>query len=152
MIVSFFGHSNYIGNSLDEKTVLDYLESVANGEDIEFYLGEYGAFDDFAYNCAKKYKTHHPGSKLIFITPYITPEHRRSVANNLNSRFDLILYPELEKIPLKYAIIHRNKWMVDKADLIITFIKRSFGGAYKTYRYAKQKGKPILNIAPYDIN
>ena len=152
MIVTFCGHSTYAENSVDEKIVLDFLENASDGNDIEFHLGEHGAFDSFAYNCAKKYKAHHSGLKLIFITPYITPEHRRSVANNLNSRFDLILYPELEKIPLKYAIIHRNKWMVDKADLIITFIKRSFGGAYKTYRYAKQKGKPIFNIAPCEID
>ena len=37
--------------------------------------------------------------------------------------------------------------MVDRADLIVCYIERKNGGAYKTIQYAEKIGKPIINIA-----
>ena len=65
--------------------------------------------------------------------------------------YDSTVYPEIEDKPLKFAISYRNKWMVQKADYVIAFIERSFGGAYQTYKYAKSMGKKIFNIAGKDI-
>ena len=53
----------------------------------------------------------------------------------------------LENVPPKYAIIRRNEWMVDKADLLLAYITYGWGGAARTYRYAKRKGIPIVNLA-----
>ncbi len=111
-----------------------------------FFLGGYGNFDKFAYDCAKKFKENHMGAKLIFITPYIT------VTKYKKDCFDLIIYPELEKVPLRYAIVHRNKWMVDKADIVIANITHKYGGAYRMYQYAERKNKEIYNIALHDVN
>ena len=36
--------------------------------------------------------------------------------------------------------------MIDKADVVIAYITHSWGGAAATYRYAKRKGKQIINI------
>ena len=40
--------------------------------------------------------------------------------------------------------------MVDKADYIICFVDHDWGGAYQTYKYAKRKGKKILNLAIFE--
>ena len=61
--------------------------------------------------------------------------------------FDLIIYPELEAVPRKYAIFYRNKWIVEKADLIIAFVKKKYGGAFAMYQYAEKLGKDIYNLA-----
>ena len=59
----------------------------------------------------------------------------------------LMIYPALENVPPKYAIIRRNEWMIDKADLLIAYVTHGWGGAARTYRYAKQKGIPTVNLA-----
>ena len=61
--------------------------------------------------------------------------------------FDEVIYPALENVPPKYAIIRRNKWMVDRADLLIAYITHGWGGAARTYHYAKRKGIPTVNLA-----
>ena len=140
MIIAFCGHATYIQNSEDEKKVLEILELRLGDAPSEFFLGEYGSFDRFAYNCAKKFKEKHSNTKLIFVTPYLRVEGK-------NDRFDGILYPELERIPPRYAISHRNRWIVEQADIIIAYVAHAYGGAYAMYRYAKHKGKEIYNIA-----
>lgn len=72
MVVAFCGHASYVENPMDENRVLRFLENEIRECAVEFFLGEYGAFDSFAYRCAKKYKDKHPQSKLIFIALYIS--------------------------------------------------------------------------------
>lgn len=146
MIVAFCGHSNYIEADDDKKRVLDLLETSIKDSSVEFFLGEYGAFDNFAYNCCKIYKKKHPNAKLIFITPYLSTTFQKNNLTHKEHEFDSIVYPPLENAPLKFAISYRNKWIVDQADIIITYITHKYGGAYSTYRYAKQKNKKIFNI------
>lgn len=37
--------------------------------------------------------------------------------------------------------------MVDRADLLIAYITHGWGGAARTYQYAKRKGIPTVNLA-----
>ena len=37
--------------------------------------------------------------------------------------------------------------MVNQADVVVGFVKYSFGGAYKYYSLAKRKGKTLINLA-----
>ncbi len=150
MIVAFCGHSDYISSSEDEKKVLEILESRVGGLPCEIFLGEYGFFDSFAFRCAKRYKQTHPAVKLVFITPYLL-ETNTEVRKKELEKFDYILYPQLEKIPPRYAIIHRNRWIVEQADILISYISHSFGGAYKMFQYAKKRNIEIYNIAPWDV-
>ena len=150
MIIAFCGHSNYVENSGDEEKIIRILTSRAENSN-EFFLGEYGGFDNFAYKCATKFKKTHMDSKLIFVTPYIYEQYRKK-STDYEKRFDLILYPELENVPPKYAISRRNKWMVEKADIIIAYITHRYGGAYAMYSYAKSKNKEIYNIAEIELS
>ncbi len=61
--------------------------------------------------------------------------------------YDETIYPELEKVPYRFAISKRNEWMVDNSDLVIAFVSHSWGGAATTYRYAIRKKKQIINLA-----
>jgi hypothetical protein len=64
------------------------------------------------------------------------------------SLYDEILLPEeVEYTYYKAAITKRNRWMVDRADLMLAYIDHDYGGAYQTYRYAQKKSVPIINIA-----
>lgn len=44
--------------------------------------------------------------------------------------FDDTIYPDLEKVPKRLAIIKRNEWVVNNSDFLIAYVKYS-GGAEK---------------------
>lgn len=142
MIVSFCGHSTYVSNTGDEEEVLAVLERHVGDEPCDFFLGEYGGFDAFAYGCARKFREKHPDSKVLFVTPYLSQERMKFQ----EGRFDGVIYPPLESVPPKYAISRRNKWIVERSDLIFAYITHEYGGAYAMYRYAKRKGKIVYMV------
>lgn len=127
MIISFFGHRDFFDENIKREDVVSLMESKAKAEPVDFYLGQYGKFDAFAYDCAKLYKEKHPTAKLYFVTPYIHPNYSRLKDKE---RFDGIIYPEIENVPKRYAISKRNEWIVDQSDFIIFYISHNFGGAY----------------------
>ncbi len=143
----FFGHADYIENNSDMQKVMDLLEERVADLAVDFFLGEYGNFDRFAYGCATKLKARHKNARLVFVTPYISEGYLQNHSGIKEGRFDEILYPSIENVPPRYAILRRNRWIVDKADIVITHLMRKFGGAYKAYDYAIRKKKEVYNIA-----
>lgn len=145
MIITFCGHSTYTYNAEDEEKVLNIIENQSKEEKVVFYLGGYGNFDIFAKNCAKKYKEKHRDAKLVFVTPYINAwlDERREY---YQEEYDEILYPELENVPLRFAIAKRNEWMARNSDIVIAYVQTHFGGAYAFLRYAIKYKKKIFNI------
>ena len=152
LIVAFCGHSSYVENLDDEKKVLLLLEGPVGDEVCEFFLGEYGGFDRFAYRCAKKIKGNQGKRKLVFVTPYLFENYRKNNIENIIDRFDQVVYPPIEKVPPRYAIARRNLWIAEQADVVIAYITHEYGGAYTMYRHAQKKHKLVYNIAPYKID
>lgn len=64
----------------------------------------------------------------------------------LHKLYDYIVYPSLEKFPLKFAIKYRHMYMVDCAEWVISYVVQNYGGAYNTYKYAEKKNKKIYNL------
>ncbi len=145
MIITFCGHSNFSVEQGDERRLLTLLEEISKGHQIDFYFGGYGNFDYFAKDCAKKFKENHHDARIIFITPYLNKwlEDRKDY---FEKEYDEIIYPEIERVPLKFAISKRNEWMVTKADYVIGYVFAHFGGAYKTLLYAHRHKKPYFNL------
>ena len=141
MIITFCGHSTFNKTDEYEHELLEILESTVGDAPAEFFLGGYGNFDSFAYSCCKKYKIKHPKVSLVFVTPYL------KIDPTYAALYDSVVYPDIEDKPLKFAITYRNKYMVEKADIVVAFIDHEWGGAYKTYVYAKRKGKRVINLA-----
>ena len=150
MIVTFCGHANFSGSNEYENKILSFLEDTVGDSVADMYLGGYGGFDEFAYRCCKKYQNTHPNISLVFVTPYLTLDYQRNHLNIQKDRYDLILFPEIEDKPNRFAIVYRNRYMVEMADYVVTYVSHSWGGAYETYRYAKRKDKHIINLAAFE--
>ena len=148
MTVTFFGHRDFIASEDLRKRLMSILDEAVGDRSVEFFLGGYGGFDSFAHACCRDFTEKHQNSSLVFVTPYITESYQKNHLEYMAGGYDSIIYPELEKIPKRYAISHRNRYMAEKANLIICYVKRNFGGAYQAVRYAKSKGKEIINLAP----
>lgn len=143
MILTFCGHSDFRPTATLEQALLSILETHVGNAQADFYLGGYGNFDTFARRVGRLYQKTHPNVTLVFVTPYLNDAHLDEKAK----AYDTVLYPPLENVPLKFAISHRNKYMVEKSDLVIGFITRSRGGAYQTYCHAQGKGIDTINLA-----
>ena len=150
MVVTFCGHAQFVKSEDCEWQILNFLEEQVGDRFADRYLGGYGGFDDFAYEWCKKYKEKHPNISLVFVTPYLTAEYQKNQLEHQKTRYDSILYPEIEGKPKRYAIAYRNKYMVEKADCVIAYVSHGWGGAYTTYKYAKSKGKLIFNLAHFE--
>ncbi len=139
MVVSFCGHAYLTDHDLTKDRLSTLLCTLSHNSPIHFYLGGYGDFDSIAYSCCKQFSRSHPDAKLFWISPYVstTPE----------KEYDGVIYPGLENVPHRLAILKRNEWMMASADLVIAYIDHSFGGAYKSFCFALRKKKQICNLA-----
>ncbi len=145
VVITFFGHAKNIYSENDEKRLYELIKKVADGKNIDFYLGGYGNFDILAKRSAKKYQEQHTNCKVVFVTPYLNKwlDDRKEY---IDKEYDEIIYPELEQTLLKYAISKRNEWMIEQADYIIFYAQNHCGGTYSALLFAKKMGKPFANL------
>ena len=58
------------------------------------------------------------------------------------------LLPEgIENAPPRFAIDFRNRWMVDRSDIVVTYVRRPFGGAAKFKELAEKKKKAVIELS-----
>ena len=53
MVITFCGHSQFVNKKEYVDKVLWYLESLIGDSNADLFLGGYGDFDAFAYECCK---------------------------------------------------------------------------------------------------
>ncbi len=148
--VAFIGH-RIIENPLKTDILLEKQIKclLQEKEYIEFLVGRNGEFDQCATSAVRKIKRiyRNDNSSLILVLPYPTREYLNNKSCFKNYYDEIYFpYPAINAHP-KSAILIRNKEMIDRADLVICFVKNLFGGAYKTIEYAKKQGKTIINLA-----
>ncbi len=139
MTVTFCGHRE-IEHYLKVKSLLYlYTENLIRNGATTFLIGSYGDFDLLAAETIHNLKNKYPHIKSINIIPYTNKKTNKDL-------FDECYYPISENTNPKYSIIKANEYMVNKSDVLIAYIKKDTGGAYKTYCYAKRKNKKIIWI------
>ena len=149
MIITFAGHRHIterdeIACKLREQLLL----LISEEEKTLFYLGGYGEFDNLCLKVCRELKKDFPNTELVFVTPYITPNQQTRMNEMLSMRiYDSTIYPPIENTPLRYAISKRNEWMMSNADIVVTYVKTKYGGAYTSLCVARRKGKKIINLS-----
>ena len=143
-ICTFIGNKDVILNGKDRETLKNLITSaIIDYGATTFYCGNYGNFDLLCatiLNCLKK----DYDISVIFVTPYLDKSYLNR--GQIKLLYDDILYPGLEKVPLKHAIVERNKYMIDRSDIVIAGVYKQFGNAYKFLYYARPKNKVILSL------
>ena len=139
MKVTFCGHSQI----METEAVADWLcmitqHLIEQGATI-FYLGGYGEFDSLAASILRKQKKQYPQIEVILVQAYLNTGRN-------TCGYDATIYPPLETVPRRYAISYRNRWMVENADIVISYVLRDWGGAAATLKYAKRKKKKIFSF------
>lgn len=142
MTVTFCGHSRDIQIEKFSRWLDVILPSLIEAGADRFYLGGYGAFDNLAAVAVQRQNQTYPHIEMILVLAYLN----RNVDID---RYDSTTYPPLEKVPLRYAIVKRNEWMVRESDMVISGVTHNWGGAAKTLEFAQKKRKVIFQHPIY---
>ena len=138
MIATFCGHSRISQSEEVEKWLYTVTQRLIEQGITTFYLGGYGAFDSLAASVLRKQKKRYPQIELVLVLAYL--KTRQDI-----SYYDSTVYPPLEAVPRRFAISHRNRWMVESVDVVVSYVLHDWGGAATTLQYAKRKKKRIIS-------
>ena len=140
MVCTFFGHKDTpkeIEPTL-RSTLIDLIE---NHGATEFYIGSNGSFDTMARRQLEKLSHTYP------ITYSIVLAYLPTKPNEYDDYTNTILPEGIETVPRRFAISYRNKWMIKQADIVVTYVTRSYGGAAQFKEMAERKRKTIINLS-----
>ena len=151
MIITFIGHS-VISNKDEVKIMIKKIvaDNASQDEPITCYLGGYGDFDEVCAQAVTELKKTHQDITRIYVTPYIGLREQEKIKDlQAQKLYDGYIYPPLENVPKRFAIVKRNEWMVSSADLIVSYVKRHGGNSYKALSIGKRKSKKIVNVCDF---
>ncbi|MBQ0010441.1 MAG: hypothetical protein KBS76_05005 [Ruminococcus sp.] len=138
MVVTFFGHRDA------PESVRPHLEEAIRGLIVRgatlFYVGNQGAFDRMALGILSACQKENPGIRVLLVLAY-----RPAVGSPIPDGVETV-YPLADGVP-RFAIDRRNRWMIGRADVVISYVVHSFGGADKYTKIAEREGKEIVRIS-----
>ena len=147
LTISLFGHRIIEDYNAVEAKLYELLRIITQKE-IEFLVGRNGDFDLMAASVIRKLKKE-TGKDNVFLTlvlPYETAELRNNT-ESFESYYDSIEICEASAdCNFKYAIVARNRDMIDRSDMVVVYVKNESGGAYQALKYAEKNQKRIINL------
>ena len=137
LTITFCGHSDIANPEAVRAWLYETVEKLIELDADLFLLGGYGAFDRMAAGVVAELRKKYPQVQSVLVKPYLDREMDES-------GYDWTVYPGLENVPRRFAISHRNRYMVDKADFVVAYVTHGWGGAAQTLEYANRKKKSII--------
>ena len=143
-VCTFFGHHDCPNSILSnlKATLIDLIEH--HGVDT-FYVGNHGAFDTMAWTVLSELRLIYSHIHCTMVLAYM-PLHD-DCSWKAHDYIDTILPEGIETVPKRYAIIWRNKWMLQQADYVVTYVVHHVGGASRFEDRAKRQGKVVICLA-----
>ena len=141
-VCTFFGHRDC------PETIKQRLREVLTDLIIHqgvdtFYVGNQGRFDGIVRSVLRELKQEYPEMHYAVVLAYLPGKK-----NEYDDFSDTILPEGIEAVQPRYAIHWRNRWMLQRADYVITYITHSWGGAAQYTQKAKCAGKAIIHVSP----
>ena len=106
-----------------------------------FYVGNQGNFDAMAHSLLAELAQIYP-IRYDVVLAYLPKENDPSLDES-----HMLLPDGFEAVPPRFAIDHRNRWMIDQSDYVVTYVRNSIGGAAKFKSLAERKGKTVVEIS-----
>ncbi len=142
MVCCFFGHREVYGE-ISSVLRLTLIQLIAEGVDA-FLVGNQGTFDSRVLAVLRELKKVYPHISYHVVLAYMPGSKAECELYDPMETF----FPEgLEFAHPRYAISKRNEYLIQEADIVVTYVTRSWGGAAKFAERAVKKGKRVINIA-----
>ena len=140
MTVTFIGHRDTPQNiySLLYETVRTLIQ---NDAATAFYVGDRGEFDRMVLRSLMELKKVYPHIEYQIVLAYMPQRTDESIAFHPN-----IFPAEVAVAPARFAIDRRNRWMIEKSDVVVAYVRHSCGGAARFREAALCKGKRVINL------
>lgn len=139
---TFFGHRD-CPETIKPKIHTTVVNLIENHGVTMFYVGNQGNFDRMVRSVLKEVTTAYPEAGYAVVLAYMPSGKSPNVLEDFS---DTMLPEGIETIPKRYAISWRNKWMIDHADYVVTYLIRLQGGAAKFVALAQKRKKQILSL------
>ena len=140
MTVTFFGHKDTPKN-IEPTLRMTLVDLIENHGATEFYVGNNGNFDTMVHRQLENLSQTYPITYNVVLA-YLP------VKKSEYDDFTNTLLPEgIETIPKRFAISYRNKWMIQQADVVVTYVTHSFGGAAQFKAMAERQGKTVIELS-----
>ncbi len=142
-ICTFFGHRDCpasIRSSL--RAVLIHLietEGVTS-----FFVGNQGAFDAAVQSVLRDLQSNYPAITCTVVLAYMPRQPE-------NDGLATMLPEGIEKVPKRFAISWRNRWMLDHADYVVTYVTHAWGGAAQFAVRARKQGKRVYPLGEESV-
>lgn len=137
---TFVGNSR-ITENIEEVLRENLIDLIENRNVDTFLVGNHGRFDSIVYEELEKLK-----EKYSNIKTYVVVAYKPSKNDIIYEIYPEVIYPKSVRFAtFKSAIPIRNKWMIEKSDMVLCYVKYK-RNAFKFVEMAKQKGKEIIDI------
>ena len=135
--VTFFGHRD-TPKEIESALRLTLIDLIENKNATVFYVGNHGNFDAMVRRQLEDLSKTYP-IKYSVVLAYMPGK------NDIPDEHSIL--PEgIETVPRRFAINYRNKWMLNKSDIVVTYVTRNFGGASQFKSKAKKQNKFIIEV------
>ena len=140
---TFFGHRDcpdIVFETL-RKTIIQLVEN--NGVKT-FLVGNNGNFDALVRKSLKELKKEYDFEYFVVIP--------RILSNAENEYYkekgeNLLLPDGFEKVPPRFCIDYRNKYMLRRSEYVVAYVTHPFGGAAKFTEMAEKMKKEVISLA-----
>lgn len=148
--VSLFGHRE-LSDALEIERRLDKLirELICKKDFVEFLVGRNGEFDTLVSSVIRRVMKDYDygNASHILVLPYLTAEYMNNSDSFLEYYNEVEICKQSAAAHFKAAIQIRNRAMIDRSDLVICYVERKSGGAYKALQYAEEQKSTVINLA-----
>lgn len=147
---TFAGHRQVFAYGLVERLTIAIDNLMDADTDFVFYTGGMGEFDSLCSSAIRQAKRRRPdlNIRLLLVLPYMKQDINENKAYYEQSYDDILVPMELMGVHYKRAVKKRNRWMVERSDTLLAYVRRDFGGAYETLQYARKRPHmDIINFA-----
>lgn len=142
--VVLFGRRDFDGYEILDTQLFELLKRIINEKSfVEIYVGRNGEFDIYAASVVKRVQRviGKLNNELICVLPYSVRD-----IEYYDKYYDSVKICDLKRCHPKCAITKRNRWLVEICDLVVCYIEREVGGAYKAVKYASKLKKKIIDL------
>ncbi len=140
MVCTFFGHRD-CPETIKPQLRSTLIELIENHNVDMFYVGNQGQFDAIVRSTLRQLKQEYPHIDYAIVLAYMPGK-----PSECEDYSDTIFPEGLETIHPRYAISHRNTWMLTRSDYVITYITHSWGGAAQFAKKASALNKSVFNL------
>ena len=146
MIITLIGDPNYVEQDGHREKLLSILEDHIGDKVSQLFFGGVGHFDMFALRIGRVFQKSHLYTALTLIPPCHTSDLDPKHLAMLEVFFDHVLEPPFDLLSGEDALLHRDKWILDQTDLVVTHLPCQDESARQFLACAQGLGKRILSL------